>query len=182
VNGVAVCAMLPTKRSAQLVVASTEKTYGASSMVPTIVVWEDASMTEGATNPRINTSLFYPFFQNMFETADATSCFWQPLLKAIGRTHLEFAGLQSRQSRALLHWTHQMMQPATPSDFFNANAQLWSTLMSDYLAAAPRVAAAVETAADAVTPTVLRVPAKPIHDTLILLDRDDEVLRERRVA
>jgi hypothetical protein len=146
------------------------------------VVWEDASMTEGGTNPHRNTSLFYPFFQNMFDVADATSCFWQPLLKGIGRTHLEFAGMQARQSRALLHWTHQMMQPATPSDFFNANAQLWSTVMSDYLAVAPRVAAAVETVADAVAPTVLHMPARPPHDTLILLDRDDEVLRERQVA
>jgi hypothetical protein len=182
VNCEAVGAMLLPQRSVQVVIVSTKKITEHHQWFRQFVVWEDATMTEGATNPDRNTSLFYPFFQNMFDTADATSCFWQPILKAVGRTHLEFAGLQARQSRALLHWTHQMMQPATPSDFFNANAQLWSTLMSDYLTAAPRVAAAVDTVADAVAPTVLRAPGKPTHDTLILLDRDDELLRERRVA
>ncbi len=31
-----------------------------------------------------NTSLYYPFFQNMFDLADMTSSAWQPALKAIG--------------------------------------------------------------------------------------------------
>lgn len=130
-----------------------------------------------------NTSIYYPFFQNMFELADMTSFAWQPLLKAIGRTHLEFVGLQAKQTRAMVHWAHRLTRPATPADFFQANTQLWTVMLQGYLDSAPRVAAAVETATEVVAPKkVHELPAKPLHDALILLDRDDVVERERKVA
>ncbi len=139
-------------------------------------------MEEGAEETARNTSLYYPAFQYIFEAADMTASFWQPALKAIGRAQLEFAGLQAKQTRAFVHWAYQWMHPTGPAEIFNANAQLWSTIMQDYAEAAPRVAAAVETATEAATiPAILHLPAKPARDTLILLDRD-EAASERRVA
>lgn len=139
-------------------------------------------MTRDTDDSVRNTSLYYPVFQNMFEMADLTSSFWQPMLKAIGRTQLELAALQARQTQAVVHWAHQLTCPATPSDFFSANAQLWTAMMQDYLETAPRVTAAVETAAEAVAPKILEMPTKPPRDTLILLDPDVEATRERKVA
>lgn len=139
-------------------------------------------MTEDERVSEKNTSLFYPFYQNMFELADVTSFAWQPMLKAVGRTHLEFASLQARQTRAVVLWAHQVVRPTSPADFFNAHAQLWTTIMQGYLDSAPRVAAAVETATEAVSPTVVELPPNPSRDTLILLDRDDVPAPERRVA
>lgn len=141
-------------------------------------------MSEDAEGPIRNTSLYYPFFQYMFEAADITSYFWQPVLKSIGRTQLEFAGLQARQTRALVHWSHRVMHATTPADFLAANAQLWETAVEQYVDAAPRVAAAVETAAEAVAPpTVHTLPhATRSRDTLILLDRDGTAEPERKVA
>jgi len=119
----------------------------------------------------------------MFELADVTSCFWQPVFKAIGRTQLELAGLQARQTQAFVHWAHQLTRPATPADFLNANTQLWAAMMQGYFETAPRVTAAVETAAEAVAhKKVLEIQPKPARDTLILLDRDVETARERKVA
>ncbi len=105
------------------------------------------------------------------------------MFKAIGRTQLEFASLQARQAQVYVHWAHRMMQPASPADVLNANAQLWATVAEQYVEAVPRVAAAIETATEAVAPTVLPLPAKQARDTLILLDREEAVeVPERRVA
>ncbi len=139
-------------------------------------------MTRDTNESVKNTSLYYSFFQNTFELADATSCFWQPMLKAIGRAQLEMAGLQVRQTQAFVHWAHQLARPVTPMDFFNANAQLWTAMMQGYLETAPRVTAAVETAVEVMSPKVLEMPPKQPRDTLILLDRDVEMPIERKVA
>ena len=139
-------------------------------------------MREDAHSTGRNTFGYYPFFQNVCDAADAASVFWQPILKAVGRTQLEFAGLQARQAQAVLHWAHQLMQPQSPMDLANANAQLWSAMFEQYMSSLPRVVAAVSTASG--TPAVLPLPAKRPHDTLILLDREEEVTGapERRVA
>ena len=130
-----------------------------------------------------NTSPYYDFYQQAFEMADTTSLFWQPLLKAAGRTQLEVASLQARQARAFVHWAHRMMQPATPVDMYSAHAELWATIAGQYMESVPRVAAAVEKAAEAVTPTVLPLPARQSRDGLILLDRQSAgEPAERRVA
>ncbi|MBS0233381.1 MAG: hypothetical protein JSR99_07830 [Proteobacteria bacterium] len=141
-------------------------------------------MSEDAEAPARNTSLYLPFYQYIFEAADITSYWWQPLLKSIGRTQLEFAGLQARQTRALVHWSHRVARAMTPADYLAANAQLWETTVEQYVDAAPRVAAAVETATEAVAPpTVHTLPhAMPARDTLILLDRGGTPEPERKVA
>jgi hypothetical protein len=133
--------------------------------------------------PTRSSSAYFPFFQTMCDMADVTSSVWQPFLKAVGRTHLEFASVQARQTRAFVHWSHQLARPTNPADFYNANAQLWASLMQGYLDAVPRVAAAVETAADAVGPKVLALQQPKQHrDTLILLERGEGTTYERKVA
>jgi hypothetical protein len=140
-------------------------------------------MTEGTEETAHNTSLYYPAFQYMFEAADMAASFWQPTLKAIGRAQLELAGLQAKQTRAFIHWAYQWSRPTGPNAILNANAQFWSTIAQEYAETAPRVAAAVETAAEAAAmPEVLQMPPKPVRDTLILLDRDEANVSERKVA
>jgi hypothetical protein len=99
---------------------------------------------------------------------------------------LEMAGLQARQAQAMVHWTHQMMRCGSPMDIADANARLWQALLGNCVDAAPRVAAAANTATQSVGPIVLPLPAAPSRDTLILLDRDGDDRRsaelERRVA
>jgi len=141
-------------------------------------------MTNFAETAAGNTSSYYPLYQMMFESADIASVFWQPLLKAIGRSQLELAGLQARQARAVIHWTHQILQPATPMDLLNANVQLWQTMTEQCVETVPRVVAAVGTATEAVAPIVLPAPVKRSRDTLILLDRREDADKgsERKVA
>jgi hypothetical protein len=148
-----------------------------------LCVWEDAAMAYEAGTQTRTTSLYYQFYQQAFEMADTTSIFWQPFLKAAGRTQLEVASLQARQAQAFIHWAHRMMQPASPVDVYSAHAQFWTTIAGQYIETVPRVAAAVEKAAEAVVPTVLPLPSKQNRDGLILLDRQEtsEPL-ERKVA
>jgi hypothetical protein len=131
-----------------------------------------------------NTSSYFPFYQALFEAVDVSSAIWQPVLNAIGRSQLDFAGLQARQAQAVLHWAHQIVQPASPLDLFNANAQLWRTMTEQYMEAMPRFAAAVSTATEAVAPTIRPAPARRPRDTLVLLDREEEATPalERKVA
>ena len=142
-------------------------------------------MADIAEHAPRNTSPYYTFFQVLFDTIDTTAYYWQPLLRAMGSSQLEIAGLQARQAQAVVHWTHQMMRPASPMDIADANARLWQTMLGNCVDAAPRVAAAASTATQSVAPIVLPRPT-PYRDTLILLDRMRDEPRaaelERRVA
>jgi hypothetical protein len=134
-----------------------------------------------------NISPYYSFFQALFDTVDTVSFYWQPLLRAVGSSQLEIAGLQARQAEAIVHWTHQMMRLGPPMDIADANARLWQTMLGNCVDAAPRVAAAASTATQSVVaPITVPFPEACSRDTLILLDRtrddsgDSEF--ERRVA
>jgi hypothetical protein len=132
-----------------------------------------------------NTSSYYSFFQTLFDTIDTTSFFWQPYLKAIGGSQLEFAGFQARQAQAVVRWAHQVFRPASPVEVADANAQLWQTMINNCMDAAPRVVAAASTAAtQSVAPIVLPMPPKRHRDTLVLLDRGETggEAFERKVA
>src|SRR5262249_2588764 len=122
----------------------------------------------------------------LFDTIDTTSFFWQPLLRAVGSSQLEIAGLQARQAQAVVQWAHQVLRPGSPFDMADANSKLWQTMMSNCVDAAPRVAAAASSVTQSVAPIVLPLPVRPSRDTLILLDRDRDdrgsELPERRVA
>lgn len=137
-------------------------------------------MTDIAATSAENTYSYYPMYQALFETADMASMFWQPLLKAVGRSQLEMAGLQARQARAVMQWSQQILQPASPLDLINTHAQLWQTMTEQYVDVVPRVAAAVTTVTQ--SQTVLAMPAKRSRDTLVLIDRQPKNELERKVA
>ena len=131
-----------------------------------------------------NASLYFSFYQTLFDTIDTTSFFWQPYLKAIGGSQLELAGLQARQAQAVLRWSHQMLRQSSPMDAVNASAELWQAMIGNCADAAPRMVAAANTATQHVAPIVLPMPAKRARDTLILLDRGESETEgyERKVA
>ncbi|HEY8195133.1 MAG TPA: hypothetical protein VIF13_08785 [Hyphomicrobium sp.] len=141
-------------------------------------------MADFAEQAPRNISPYYSLFQVLFDTVDTTSFFWQPMLKAIGGSQLEMAGLQARQAQAVIHWTHQVLRPASPMDLADANAQLWQTMIENCMDVAPRVAAAASSATQSVAPIVLPLPVRRSRDTLVLLDRGDHAgdASERRVA
>jgi hypothetical protein len=141
-------------------------------------------MKDIAATTADNTYSYYQMYQALFETADMTSMFWQPLLKAVGRSQLEMASLQARQARAVMQWSQQILQPASPLDLINAHAQLWQTITEQYVDVVPRVAAAVTTVTQPVGSTVLPMPAKRPRDTLVLIDRQEKSKNglERKVA
>lgn len=141
-------------------------------------------MANLAVTPADNTSAYYQVFQAMFEAADMASVFWQPLLKAIGRSQLELAGLQARQARAVMHWGQQIMQPESPLDLINTNAQLWRTMTEQYVDVVPRVAAAVTNTTPAVGSITVPLRGARSRDTLVLIDHENAGDREpeRRVA
>jgi len=135
-----------------------------------------------------NTSPYYSYFQNLFDTIDTTSFFWQPCLKAIGSSQLELAGLQARQAQAVMRWTHQVVRPSSPAEIADAYSELWQTLIGNCVEAVPRMMAAASTVTRSVTPIVLPMPERSRRDTLILLDRDrggearSQAREERKVA
>lgn len=131
-----------------------------------------------------NTSPYYTYSSFLLEAADVTSFFWQPLLKAVGRTQLELAGLQARQAQALVHWAHRVMRPASPFDVIGANVELWRTLAEQCADVFPRVADAAGPATHSVAVVQHMLP-KRSHDTLILIDRHNDAEEgafERQVA
>jgi hypothetical protein len=127
-------------------------------------------------------SSHYAYFQTLFETADVTSFFWQPVLTSVGRTQLELVGLQARQAQAVVHWVHEIAQPASPLALIDANFRLMVTMIEELVHGAPKIAAAINSAADSVAP-VVPMPVRKSRDTLVLLDRREESREpERKVA
>lgn len=132
-------------------------------------------------------SSVYPTFQNYFGIADAASAFWQPTLKAFGRTQLDLANLRSRQMRAFMSWGAEVMRPQSPMDVFAANVRLWQTLTEQCAEVAPSMLLGIGGPAETAA-TVHAVPDRKSRDTLVLLDRVNEgeqrttAAHERRVA
>ncbi|HVT29372.1 MAG TPA: hypothetical protein VHE81_15255 [Lacipirellulaceae bacterium] len=152
-----------------------------------VCVWEDAIMAYVAEHAPRNVSPYYTYFQALFDAIDTASFYWQPLLRAVGSSQLEIASLQARQAQAMVHWAHQMMRFGPPMDVIDANARLWQTMLGNCVDAAPRVAAAANSATQSVVaPITIPFPESYSRDTLILLDRtrddSDGAEFERRVA
>ncbi|MBA2125841.1 hypothetical protein DLM45_06325 [Hyphomicrobium methylovorum] len=138
-------------------------------------------MAYNAETSHSNTSLYYSYFQILFDTVDTTAYFWQPLMRAVGTSQMEIAGLQARQAQALMRWTHEIMRPApSPMHHFNACAELWTMMIGNCAEVAPRVAAA----GGSVAAPVVKLPVKRSRDRLVLLERDEQTgeTYERKVA
>mgnify|MGYP000002786836 CR=1 FL=1 len=146
-------------------------------------------MNELTAVSRRDTSSFYKdYFDMAFEAADMLSIWWQPFLKGVGRTHLELAGLQSRNAQAMLQWGRQVATARQPGDVITANLELTRAIASNCNDAMPRVSVALTKAAEPVAVfELLPLPIKRTRDSMIIsgFDRDDQnrsVEWERRVA
>lgn len=125
--------------------------------------------------------MYQGYFEMVFAAADITAMWWQPLLKGIGRTHLELSAMQSRNAQAALAWTRDVGAARGVGDLQAANVRFYETVSGHIGDAIPRVSGALTQAA--VPPPafeLVEMPVRQRRDTLMLLDGDD--LRERRVA
>jgi hypothetical protein len=119
-----------------------------------------------------NTSPYFDYFQTMFQAADVYSGLWQPLLKGLGRSQLEFATLQARHGQALMQWGRQVAVPSGPFAVMEANLRYWDAVSRQFADFAPKLASAVNQATQPPAAfEVLAMPAKAkSHDTLVMID------------
>jgi hypothetical protein len=111
----------------------------------------------------------HDYFLMMFEGADVYTALWQPLLKSVGRWHLEVAGLGVKQGQAALQLSRDLSRSWTPADAYAANIRFWETTSSLCAMSSQRLAATVVQAVDApVMSDVVPLPVKRGHDTMVL--------------
>ncbi len=120
---------------------------------------------------RANTAMYKDFFELAFEATDLMSVWWQPVLKGLGRTHLELAGLQSRNLQAAMAWGRAVSTARQPDAVFRANAAFCSAVVAHYQDAVPRVSVALNTATEPVAGfQLLALPVKRSRDELVIAE------------
>jgi hypothetical protein len=124
----------------------------------------------------------YDYFQMMFESADLYSSVWQPMMKSVGRWHLEVANLGVRQGQAALQLSRDLARAWTPADALAANMRYLEATTQQYAQSSQRLAVTVSKAVEAqVEFEVVQLPVKRSHDT-IMLPGIDPVEHPRKVA
>jgi hypothetical protein len=118
------------------------------------------------------TSETQDYFRVMFDGADLISSFWQPMLKSVGRWHLEVAGLTVKQGQAALQLSRDLSRSMTPADVASAHARYWDAVTSQYSQSSQRLAASVARTVEAPRVSeVVPLPLKPRgHDVIELPD------------
>lgn len=141
-------------------------------------------MSEEISAERANTSFYKDFFEIAFEAADLTSLWWQPVLKGVGRTQLEFAGLQAKTMQSTLAWTRALTTARQPADIVSAHMALCHAVVSHCSDVMPRVSSAINDAAEPVVAfQLLQLPVRRDRDTLVIDDADAYATQtNRRVA
>jgi len=127
----------------------------------------------------------FDFYQAMFDGADLYMSFWQPTLKGIGRTQLEFAQLAAKSGQSTLQWMTQLSTCRSPADVFNANLKYFETLTAYHRDSVEKLTAAMAKAAEPPPAlNVLQIPARSSHDILVLPqdEHEDDRLARRKVA
>lgn len=118
-------------------------------------------------------------FQMMFESADLFSSIWQPMLKSVGRWHLEVAGLGVKHSQAALQFSRDLSRCYTAGDITSAQIRYWDSVSSQYALSSQRLAAtvarAVELPAPAEASEVVTLPRKTRDRDLIVLPSESGV-------
>lgn len=130
-------------------------------------------------------SPYFDIFHSMFEAIDTSSSFWQPLLKSVGRTQMEFAGYAARQGQAIVRWQRSIAANPTPMNMFAANALYWQTVTEEFAAFAPRVADAAAHVTRAVPNfEIVPLPQRRLHDRMEIQRApvESEIEIPRRVA
>lgn len=103
-----------------------------------------------------------------FGLTDVVSAFWQPMLKGIGRFHLEAASLAASNTQAAFAYSRAASRAMTPVDHANAYREYIETLAANFNRSMPRVSGAISQATDTQTAleviTFPRLPdARPAH-------------------
>lgn len=128
-----------------------------------------------------STSPTYDYFQMMFQGADVYSSLWQPMLKGVGRWHLEVANLNAKQSQAALQWSRDVSRSWNPADLMSANSRFWQSVSTQYADSSGRIADNVtRTVQVPLISEVVPLPTKRSHDTLSI--PDPAALPDRKVA
>ena len=142
-------------------------------------------MSDSRYAERANTSFYKDFFEMTFEATDMMSVWWQPVFKGVGRTHLEIAGLQSKNTQSMMQWGRAIATARQPGDVLIANLEFCRSVLYHCGEAAPRVSGAITTATDPVSAfQVLPLPVKRTRDSLTIEDADSDISprRDSRVA
>ncbi|HPG89461.1 MAG TPA: hypothetical protein PLD46_07380 [Hyphomicrobium sp.] len=127
-------------------------------------------MDEVEMRKTTGSSQTHDIFQLMFEGADLVSSVWQPLLKSIGRWHLEVAGLGVKQGQAALQFSRDLSRCYTAGDVASAQIRYWDTVSSQYAQSSQRMAATVARAAEQpLASEVVPLPRKSRDHDLIVL-------------
>lgn len=131
------------------------------------------------------TSPSHDYFQFMFEGADMFSAIWQPLMKSVGRWHLEVAGLGMKNGQAALKFSHDLARCWTPGDMAAANIRYWEVVSSQVAQSSQRIVATAHQVAEApFVSEIVALPVKRGHDVIVLPEADsaDDVHGGRKVA
>jgi hypothetical protein len=140
-------------------------------------------MSQTELRKPVRTAASQDYFQLFFEGADLYSSFWQPMLKSVGRWHLELAGLGVKNSQAALQLSRDLSRSLNPVDAVGASIRYWETVSSQYSQSSGRLAASVSRTVEApFVSEIVALPLKRAHDLIVLPDTDHEVITERKVA
>jgi hypothetical protein len=109
-----------------------------------------------------STHMARDFAEMAFGLTDITASFWKPLMKGVGRYHLEMSALNARNTQAVMTWAQSVSGALNPIDVLNANMQLGAAIVRNASETLPRVAGALSQAAEPVLPVqVIPLPLVP---------------------
>ncbi len=135
------------------------------------------------THARAPTSPAHDFYEVLFQGTDIVSSYWQPMLKAVGRWHLEISHLAAKQLRANMMLANNLARAGTSSSMTQAYREYWDELSHSYSEANRNIATALSRTT-AGSSAVVHMPRRS-RDTLQLLDvevPDAEGTYVRKVA
>jgi Phasin protein len=71
-------------------------------------------------------------FQMYFGGLEAFGQSYDPFMKGLARSQLEFMGLLNRRTQAVMEIPSRLSQCRTPQDVFNEQARFWQTAYQEY--------------------------------------------------
>lgn len=140
-------------------------------------------MRDSDSRKPTNTPASQDYFEYMFESADLYSALWQPLLKSVGRWHLEVAGLGMKQAQAALQLSRDLSRSWTAADAAAANVRYWESVSAQYAQSSQRLMATVSRSIEQpLLSDVVSLPVRRSHDMIVLPEAEAEALLARKVA
>lgn len=102
----------------------------------TIPKHSDSKHTDSRTGPATNLSAVY------CGQIDAAMKAAEPMLRAIGRTNLEWSRLATQRTRAWVSLPAQATRCKSPADLFSLQMQFWQTAAQNYMEGMQRMLSA----------------------------------------